>query len=92
MGSFDEVADTVFNSGMNTMYARGSNIDFLYRVSPRMHVNYGKFRLAGEIEYTVAAYATQDEFGALNIDEYGKITESEMVGNVRLLMSAYYFF
>lgn len=92
MGSFDEVADTVFNSGMNAMYARGADIDFLYRISPRMHINYGKFRLAGEIEYTVAAYATQDEFGALNIDEYGKITESEMVGNVRLLMSAYYFF
>jgi hypothetical protein len=92
MGSFDEVADTVFNAGMNTSYARGANIDFLYRVSPRMHVNCGKFRLAGEVEYTVAAYATADEFGALNIDKYGKITESEMVGNVRLLMSAYYFF
>ncbi len=92
MGSFDAIADTVFNAGMNTIYARGANIDFLYRVSPRMHVNFGKFRLAGEIEYTVAAYATADNFGVLNVDKFGKITESESVDNIRFLMAAYYFF
>ncbi|MGM0650116.1 MAG: hypothetical protein ACQES1_06360, partial [Bacteroidota bacterium] len=93
LGSDDEIADTVFNSGLHGDYMRGANIDFLYRVSPRIIFNAGKFRIAGEFEYTAAAYATTDEDdGSLNIDEYGRVTDSKMVSNYRVLMSVYYFF
>lgn len=67
------------------VYARSANIDYAYRVSGRMIYNNGKFRLAPEVEYTVAAYAT----------EYGKpleITNSNPIGNFRVLVGFYYFF
>jgi len=92
LGSADEIADTVFSSGLHGTYMRGANIDYLYRVSPRVIFNAGKFRIAGEFEYTAAAYATSDELGIINRDEYGKITDSEIVANYRILMSVYYFF
>jgi hypothetical protein len=92
LGCNDQIADTVFNNGLHGMYMRGANIDYLYRVSPRILFNAGKVRIAGEFEYTAAAYATSDDMGAINIDEFGKITESELVANYRILMSVYYFF
>jgi hypothetical protein len=92
MGSFEAIADTVFNSGLQTSYSRGGNIDYIYRLSPRVHGNFGKFRLAAEFEYTAAAYGTNDSNGNLNIDEFAKITDSEVVSNFRVLFAAYYFF
>lgn len=73
-------------------YSRGSNIDYVYRISPRVIYNVGKFRLAPEIEYTVAAYATNDEAGNMNADTKGKITDSKTVGNIRVLLGVYFFF
>ena len=73
-------------------YQRGSNIAYLYRISPRFIYNSGKFRIAPEIEYTVAAYATKDANGILNIDSKGKVTDSKEIGNVRILLGVYYFF
>jgi len=72
-------------------YTRGANIDYVYRVSPRLIYNNGKFRIAPEIEYTVAAYATKTD-GANNIDEKGKVTKSKEVANIRFLIGVYYFF
>ena len=65
-------------------YARGSNIDYAYRVSPRLVFNAGKFRLAGELEYTVAAYGTTNE--------KGYVSNPSEVGNLRFLLGVYYFF
>jgi len=65
-------------------YARGSNIDYLYRISPRLIFNVKKFRLAGEIEYTVAAYGTTTG--------KGYVSNSKEVGNLRGLIGVYYFF
>ncbi len=74
-------------------YSRGSTIDYSYRVSPRVIYNNGKFRVAPEIEYTVAAYATTDkDTGLLNMDPKGAITESKELGNFRFLVGVYYFF
>jgi hypothetical protein len=69
----------------NPIYARGADIDYLYRISPRFIYNAGKFRLAPEIEYTVAAYGTLS--GA-----DGKVTDLKPVGNFRFLLGVYYFF
>ena len=65
-------------------YARGSNIDYAYRISPRLIFNVHNFRLAGELEYTVAAYGT--------INEKGFVSNSSEVGNLRFLLGVYYFF
>ena len=81
--------DTIVGSN----YSRGSNIDFAYRFSPRVIYNNGKFRVAPEIEYTVAAYATTDkDTGILNRDPQGLITESKEIGNFRFLIGVYFFF
>jgi len=65
-------------------YARGYNIDVLYRVSPRLLLNVGKMRFAAEVELTAASYGTPDVFG--------KVRDAEFVENVRVLLAAYYFF
>ena len=65
-------------------YARGSNIDYAYRISPRLVFNVHKFSLAGELEYTVAAYGTTNG--------KGYVSNSSEVGNLRFLLGVYYFF
>jgi len=65
-------------------YARGNNIDYLYRISPRILLNVNKFRFATEFEYTVAA------FGKTN--EKGYVYDSKETGNFRVLIGVYYFF
>lgn len=65
-------------------YSRGDNIDRIYRISPRAIWNFGKFRIAPEVEYTVAYYGTKDGSGA--------VKEASPVGNLRLLTGVFYFF
>ena len=65
-------------------YARGGNINYLYRVSPRIMFNSGKMRFSGEVEYTTAAY------GLTDID--GTVFDSKEISNLRLLIGVYYFF
>lgn len=78
----------------NTMFARGSNIDYVYRLSPRFHINSGKARFALETEYTTAVYGN-------TINSLGEIQEQSTdfpnaetteVSNLRLLFSVFYFF
>lgn len=68
----------------NSIYSRGANIDYAYRVAPRLIFNSGKMRFAGEIEYTVAAYG--------DVQQNLKVTNSDTVGNLRFLLGVYYFF
>lgn len=65
-------------------YSRGSDIKYVYRVSPRVTYTNGKFRIAPEIDYTVAAYGSKDEKGVVN--------DTEEIGNIRFLLGVYYFF
>jgi len=65
-------------------YARGANIAALYRIAPRALLNAGKLRLAGEVEWTAAAYGTPDEKGV--------VQDAKWIGNLRLLGAVYYFF
>lgn len=65
-------------------YARGSNIDYAYRISPRLVFNSNNFRLAGEIEYTAAGYGTTNE--------KGYVCNTTEVGVLRFLVGIYYFF
>lgn len=65
-------------------YSRGSDIAYLYRIAPRFIYNAGKFRIAPEIEYTVAAYG--------NTENDGTVTDVKTVGNIRFLLGIFYFF
>jgi len=67
-------------------YGRGTDIDDLLRLAPRVAWNTGKMRLAAEVEYTAAAY------GTLNNLDKGKVANAESVENTRLLCAAFYFF
>ncbi len=65
-------------------YTRGGNIDYAYRISPRLIFNIYKLRLAGELEYTAAAYG--------KTNEKGFVYDAQEVGNLRILLGIYYFF
>ena len=65
-------------------YSRGSNIDYVYRIAPRLIYNNGRFRAAAEVEYTVAAYGQPDSEGL--------VQDAEEVGNFRFLLGTYIFF
>ncbi|MCB2219958.1 MAG: hypothetical protein KQI35_06140 [Bacteroidetes bacterium] len=69
---------------LGTYYARSPNIDYVYRIAPRVIINSGKFRVAPEIEYTVAAYGSND------VD--GKVLDAKEVANFRFLVGVFYFF
>ncbi len=84
LGSADEIR--------GQYYSRGSDIDYVYRVSGRVMFNAGKFRVAPEVEYTAAAYAVPAEGGGLSRDAFGKITDSNEVANFRVLLGVFYFF
>jgi len=72
------------NEIIGNYYSRGNNIGYAYRISPRMIYNNGKFRLAPELEYTVAAYGTPDEKGI--------VKDYKEMANFRFLIGVYYFF
>ncbi|MEI6433457.1 MAG: hypothetical protein WCP32_01335 [Bacteroidota bacterium] len=65
-------------------YSRGANIDYLYRITPRLILTVKKLKIGGEIDYTVAAY------GATN--KNGSVSNSKEIGNLRLLIGVYYYF
>ncbi len=67
------------------VYQRGANIAYLYRISPRFIYNAGHFRIAPEVEYTVAAYGK-------TIESDGIVKDTKEIGNLRLLLGVYYFF
>lgn len=78
LGSKDEI--------FGPYYSRGADIGYLYRISSRLIYNAGKFRIAPEIDYTVAAY------GKLIKGGDAIPTEAKTVGNFRFLLGVYYFF
>jgi len=67
-------------------YGRATNIDNLFRISPRVQWNSGKSRISTELEYTSAAY------GKNNNSNKGKVIDTKSVSNLRLLFAVYYFF
>ena len=82
MGSVKNIHD--WNT-TTSYFARGFNIDYAYRVSPRVSFISGKTRIALELEYTTAAYgATRNSLGV--------VQTSKEISNIRALLSAIYTF
>jgi hypothetical protein len=69
-----------------TYFGRGTNIENVVRLSPRVQWNSGKSRFSTELEYTSAAYGTPN-----NLNK-GKVENTKNVSNLRLLFAVYYFF
>ncbi len=69
-----------------TFYSRGKDIDYVYRVAPRVTFISGKLDIAIEFEYTVAAY------GKTNGNTQGGVTQSKEVANTRGLVAFVYKF
>jgi len=67
-------------------YARGTNIENVFRVSPRVQFNFNSLRFSTELEYTSAGYGT-----ANNLDK-GKIENVKEFTNLRILGAVYLFF
>jgi len=66
------------------VYGRGTNIDHLFRVSPRITFTEGRLSFSAEIESTTAAYGTlRDDCRVIN---------THKVTNVRFLISTVYKF
>lgn len=63
---------------------RVSNIDKIFRVTPRVLFNFSKVRFATEVEFTSTSYGS--------VDEFGKVNDTKDVLNIRGLMAVYYFF
>jgi len=74
LGSKDEINGPV--------YARGHDIDYVYRVSPQWSYKIKNLIIANEWEYTVAAYGHPDDFG--------KVKDTYEVGNLRFTLSLIY--
>lgn len=65
-------------------YSRGANIDYLYRIAPRLTLTVNKLKIASELDYTVAAYG--------KTTGKGLVSDSKEVGNLRILLGVYYYF
>ncbi len=65
-------------------YGRGNNIDFVYRAAPRITYTAGQLVFGSEFEYTAIAYGTADK--------KGKVKETTVYDNFRVLLSASYNF
>ncbi|MCK9279878.1 MAG: hypothetical protein M0P71_04600 [Melioribacteraceae bacterium] len=76
LGSDDKIVGKI--------YSRNENIEYLWRVTPRIQYNFNKITVATELEITSAAYG--------KLDEYAKVSNSEKVTNTRLVVSVFYFF
>lgn len=66
------------------IYGIGTDIDTVFRFSPRLQWRVNNFLLGVELEYTRAAYGT--------IDDCGNVIDTNPVGNTRLLGALFYYF
>ncbi len=73
------------NDNTGVYYSRGSNINYVYRVAPRIVFNREKLRISTELEYTTAQYGKADTKGVVN-------TNLTTMSNLRVLTAFYYFF
>jgi len=71
---------------VGTYYGRGTNIENVFRISPRVQFNFNSLRLSTELEYTSAGYGTPNNFNK------GKIENVKDFTNLRIIGAVYYFF
>lgn len=72
------------DTNIGKYYARGADVDYVYRIAPSLSWKQNAVQISTEIEYTVAAYGTPDNMG--------KVINSSEVANTRFLLTFFYFF
>lgn len=65
-------------------YGRGHDIDYLYRLAPSVSFISNSVQISTELEYTAAAFGSPDD--------KGRVKNTEEIGNLRLLLTFFYFF
>jgi len=80
LGANDVLLDKTRNYGM------ALNIAYLYRIAPTITYRIKNFQVGLELEYTVAAYGTND------LADYGKVKNTHEVNNKRILFSVSHYF
>ncbi len=78
------VIDTGGNITDRRIYGDGTDLNYLFRVAPRILWKINNFTFAAEVEYTRAAY------GTINCD--GEVIDTDPVGVTRVLASVFYHF
>ena len=73
------------NSLAGKVYGRGTNINQIMRISPRICYNYGKTKTALELEYTQAC------FGKIDNSDKSLVKDAVTVANLRILLAFYLF-
>jgi len=85
LGSTDSITtDSYYKKEI--FYARGTNIDNVYRIAPRIVFISGKLEIGFELEHTVATY------GKANGDKKGGVTDGKAISNNRGLLAVVYKF
>lgn len=69
---------------VGSVYARGGDIAYIYRIAPQLSYKMGKVILFSETEYTAAAYGISDQ--------YCKVSAAKAVGNLRQNLSVLFLF
>jgi len=92
LGSDNDIAYYSNKKDGTDITIRAGDIKSMYRVAPRVVFISGKYNFAVEGEYTSAAYATYDDKANINRNKKGKITGTEYISNLRLLLSVIYEF
>lgn len=82
LGTLDEIKDLMPEVHY---FGRGYNIDYVYRIAPRIFYSSGSVKFGAEIEHTSAAYGS-------SWDKNLKVLNSEEVSNTRVLLIVTYFF
>lgn len=77
------VTDAEGNITDQRIFGLGTDIDYIFRVSPRLTWKADNFMFGAEFEYTRAAYGT--------INNKGDVINTDPVGNFRVLLSLFYF-
>ncbi len=66
------------------IFGFGNDTDYVFRISPRIRWRIHNLTVAGELEFTRAAFGI--------IDNNGKVKNTNPANNTRLLLAAYYYF
>jgi hypothetical protein len=82
LGAFENILDW---TNQNSYFARGWNISYVYRISPRFVFISGKIKMGIEGDYTVAGYGNKN-------NSLGEVQNVKPVSNIRLMYSFFYYF
>jgi hypothetical protein len=89
-GSFNNVSDW---NNSKSYYSRGYNIDYVYRVAPRISCTFGSLKLGAEFDYTAAAYGNKlNSLGEVEQPSSTTTAKINEVGNTRILGMIQYNF